>query len=94
MSSPASAPLCLGKNFRRSKETGPSNPFSRATLPPERLRRLPVKRPAHPIASMSAIVVILALAASTVFIEGLKWTVPLFLAWLALTTFLYLLQRN
>jgi len=43
---------------------------------------------------MSAIVVILALAASTVFIEGLKWTVPLFLAWLALTTFLYLLQRN
>jgi len=34
--------------------------------------------PAHAIASMSGIVVILALAASTAFVEGLEWTVPLF----------------
>jgi AAT family amino acid transporter len=66
----------------------------RRTLPPGRLRTFPVKMPAHPIASASGIVVILALAASTPFVEGLKWTVPLFLAWLALMTFLYFLQRE
>jgi len=37
-------------------------------------------------------VVILALAASTVFVKGLEWTVPLFLVWLAVTTLFYSLR--
>ncbi|HYR87343.1 MAG TPA: amino acid permease [Terriglobia bacterium] len=58
----------------------------RQTLPPERLRSLPLKMPGHPLVSVFGIVVILALAASTAFVKGLEWTVPLFLVWLALAT--------
>jgi len=38
------------------------------------------------------IAVILALAASTPFVKGMEWTVPMFLVWLALTTFFYFLR--
>lgn len=61
----------------------------RQTLPPERLQSLPVKMPGHPFISMCGILVILALTASTAFVEGLEWTVPLFLIWLAVSTFVY-----
>jgi L-asparagine transporter-like permease len=64
----------------------------RQTLPPENLRILPVKMPGHPAGSIAGIVVILALAASTVFVKGLEWTVPLFLVWLAVTTLFYRLR--
>jgi len=63
----------------------------RQTLPPERLRMLPIKMPGHPLVSMVGIVAILALAASTAFVKGMEWTVPMFLVWLALTTFFYFL---
>ena len=66
----------------------------RQALPRERLRLLRVKMLGHPMASMFGILVILALAVSTVFVQGLEWTVPLFLGWLALITFLYFLQRS
>ena len=45
-----------------------------------------------PLTSVAGIAVILALAASTPFVQGLEWTVPLFLAWLALTTVFYFLR--
>jgi L-asparagine transporter-like permease len=61
----------------------------RKTLPFERLRALPVKMPGHPVSSITGILVILALAASTAFVNGLEWTVPLFLVWLGITTLLY-----
>ncbi|PYS49122.1 MAG: amino acid permease [Acidobacteria bacterium] len=61
----------------------------RQALPPDRLRILPVKMPVHPLMSIVGIVLILALAASTAFVEGLEWTVPLFLIWLALTAVFY-----
>ena len=63
----------------------------RRTLSPERLRALPVKMPVHPISSVVGIIVILALAASMPFVEGI---VPLFLVWLAAMTFLYFLRRK
>jgi L-asparagine transporter-like permease len=65
----------------------------RQALPPERLRALPIRMPGQPIVSMSGIVVIVALSVSTVFVEGLEWTLPLFLAWLAVMTFIYFLRR-
>ena len=40
--------------------------------------------PAHGVASVFGIVVILALSATTVFVEGLEWTVPLLFAWLVI----------
>src|SRR5215831_3139173 len=61
----------------------------RETLSRERLQTLPVRMPGHPVTSIAGILVILALAASTVFVNGLEWTVPLFLVWLAITTLLY-----
>ena len=61
----------------------------RKTIPLERLLALPVKMPGHPVSSIAGILVILALAASTVFVNGLEWTVPLFLVWLGITTLLY-----
>ena len=62
----------------------------RRALPRERLQRLAIKMPGHPIGSILGIAVILALAVSTAFVKGLEWTVPLFLGWLALVTFFYL----
>ena len=62
----------------------------RQSLPPERLRTLPIRMPGHPLVSILGIVVILALTASTAFVEGLTWTVPLFLVWLALSSSIYL----
>ncbi len=66
----------------------------RQMLPPERLRTLPLKMPGHPVISMAGIVVILALAASTAFVKGLEWTVPLFFVWLALITFFYFFRSR
>jgi L-asparagine transporter-like permease len=66
----------------------------RQALPTERIRLLPVKMPGHPIVSTFGIILIVALAVSTVFVQGLEWTVPLFLGWLALITLLYFLRRT
>jgi amino acid transporter, AAT family len=66
----------------------------RRVLEPERFRLLPVKMPGHPIPSLIGIVVIVALAASTPFVAGLEWTVPLFLAWLAIITLFYFLRPS
>ena len=66
----------------------------RQALPSERLRTLPIKMPGHPLISMAGIVAILALGGSTPFVTGMEWTVPLFLIWLALTTFFYFLRAR
>src|SRR5262249_14575049 len=65
----------------------------RQVLPAERLRTLPVKLPGQPFASIVGIAVILGLTVSTVFVEGLEWTAPLFLVWLGLITIFYFKRR-
>ena len=65
----------------------------RQALSPDRLRALPVRMPGHPIVALFAAVVIVALAISSIFVEGLEWTVPLFLGWLAFVTLFYFLRR-
>jgi len=64
----------------------------RRALSAERIRALPVRLPGHRIASMFGIVIILALSATTVAVEGLEWTVPLLFAWLAIITLFYLFR--
>src|SRR5262245_38431657 len=64
----------------------------RRALSPERIRALPVRLPGHRIASVFGIVIILALSATTVAVEGLEWTVPLLFAWLAIITAFYLFR--
>ena len=66
----------------------------RQALSPDRLRVLPVRMPGHPIVAVFGIVVIVALAISTIFVEGLEWTLPLFLGWLTLVTCFYLLRGS
>src|SRR5262245_16915640 len=66
----------------------------RQTLPPERLRILPIKMPGHPLTSMASIVAILALAASTAFVKGMEWTIPTFIVWLAVTTVIYFIRAK
>jgi L-asparagine transporter-like permease len=65
----------------------------RRALPLERVRLLPVQMPGKTLFSMLGIVVILALAVSTVFVEGLEWTVPVFLAALILMTVFYFIRK-
>ena len=64
----------------------------RKALSPDRLRVLPIKMPGHPVVAMLGIFVIVALAVSTIFVEGLEWTLPLSLGWLAFVTLFYLLR--
>jgi L-asparagine transporter-like permease len=66
----------------------------RQTLPPERVQKLPVHMPGNVGLSTFGIVVIVALAASTAFVEGLEWTVPFFLVSLAVMTGFYFLRRR
>ena len=61
----------------------------RRRLDPEKCRALPLTMPGHPLPSLAGIVIILALAATTPFVAGLEWTVPIFMVWLAAITLLY-----
>src|SRR5215475_13021486 len=58
----------------------------RQVLPRERVEKLPVHLPGNAGVSAFAILVILALATSTAFVEGLQWTVPFFLVAMAVMT--------
>lgn len=56
----------------------------RRRLPAEKLAGLRVRVPAHPLPSIAASVIILAALATTPWVAGLTWTVPMFLVWLVL----------
>jgi L-asparagine transporter-like permease len=66
----------------------------RRELAPERLAALGLKMPAHPFPTLLAIIVIVAIIASTPFVAGLEWTFPLFVLWLAATGLLYWARRR
>jgi AAT family amino acid transporter len=61
----------------------------RAALSPEQLARLPIKMPAHRAAAVFGIVSLSAIAATTFFVDGLRYTVPSFLPFLAVISILY-----
>jgi L-asparagine transporter-like permease len=67
--------------------------FRQAT-PQEQLQRLPMRLPAHPFLTIAGIVLVLAIAATTWFVEGLRWSVPEFLAFLVVISLLYLGSRG
>ncbi len=66
----------------------------RRSLPSERLQSLPVRMPSHRLMSLAGIAVIVALSGTTVFVEGLEWTVPLLLVWLAMITVFYFVRSR
>lgn len=66
----------------------------RAALSPEQLARLPIKMPAHRVGAVFGIVSLCAIAVTTFFVDGLQYTVPSFLPFLAVISILYARMRR
>ncbi len=61
----------------------------RASLTLDRVARLPIRLPMHRAAATIGIVALTAIAATTFFVDGLRYTVPSFLPFLAVISFFY-----
>jgi amino acid transporter, AAT family len=66
----------------------------RATLTSEQVMRLPIRMPAHRIAAVFGIVSLLAITATTFFVDGLEYTVPSFLPFLLVMSIVYARTRK
>jgi AAT family amino acid transporter len=60
----------------------------------ERLLSLPMRLPAHPFFTIVGMLLLLAISATTFFIDDLRWSVPVFSGFLGLITLLYLRSRR
>ncbi|HKV92039.1 MAG TPA: amino acid permease [Candidatus Angelobacter sp.] len=65
----------------------------RKTLSHERIANLPMRLRAHPFFTVLGILLLLAIAATTFFVDGMQWAVPEFLTFLAIISLLYLRNR-
>ena len=61
----------------------------RRAIPRERLLGLPMRLPLHPLFTVLNIILLLAIAATTFFVEGLEWSVPVFCVLLIAISVLY-----
>jgi AAT family amino acid transporter len=59
-----------------------------------RLLSLPMRLWAHPLFTVVGILLLLAIAATTFFVDGLQWSVPAFSIFLGLISIVYLLERR
>ena len=66
----------------------------RQAITRERLLSLPMRLRAHPFFTAVGILLILAIAATTFFVDGLQWSVPAFCVFLALISAFYLRGRR
>jgi L-asparagine transporter-like permease len=66
----------------------------RKALTPERLLRLPMRLPVHPLFTVAGVLFIIAIAVTTFFVDGLQWSVPVFAVFLVLISLLYLRLRH
>ena len=66
----------------------------RQALTGEQLLSLPMRLRAHPFFTLAAILFIVAIAATTFFVDGLQWSVPAFSVFLILISLLYLRIRR
>jgi L-asparagine transporter-like permease len=66
----------------------------RKALTPERLLLLPMRLRAHPLFTFAGILLIVAIAVTTFFVDGLQWSVPAFSVFLVLISLLYLRVRQ
>jgi L-asparagine transporter-like permease len=66
----------------------------RKALTPDQLAKLPVKMPAHRAAAWFGIVSLVAIAATSFFVEGLQYSVVFFLPFLALMSLVYARRRD
>jgi AAT family amino acid transporter len=66
----------------------------RAALTSDQLTRLPIRMPAHRAAASFGIVSLVAISATTFFVDGLQYSVVSYLSFLALMTFIYAWVRR
>jgi L-asparagine transporter-like permease len=66
----------------------------RASMSPAEVARLPIRMPAHRAAATFGIVSLVAITITTFFVDGLQYTVPSFLPFLALISILYARMRK
>jgi AAT family amino acid transporter len=66
----------------------------RRAITSERLLRLPMRLRAHPFFTVIGIVLLLAISATTFFVDGLQWSVPAFSVFLAAISLLYWRNRR
>ena len=66
----------------------------RQALTREQLLSLPMRLRAHPFFTLAAILFIVAIAATTFFVDGLEWSVPAFSVFLTLISLVYLRIRR
>lgn len=66
----------------------------RKAITRERLLGLPMRLRAHPVFTVAGIVLLVAIAVTTFFVEGLQWSIPLFSIFLALISLSYLRSRR
>jgi L-asparagine transporter-like permease len=66
----------------------------RASMSPDEVARLPIRLPAHRTAAVFGIVSLLAITATTFFVDGLQYTVSSFLPFLAVVSIPYARMRR
>jgi amino acid transporter, AAT family len=66
----------------------------RASLPAARVAALPIRLPAHNITARLGIVALVAIMVTTFFVDGLRYTVPSFLPFLAIISVFYARSRG
>jgi L-asparagine transporter-like permease len=66
----------------------------RKAITSERLLSLPMRLRAHPFFTVVGIFLLLAISATTFFVEGLQWSVPAFSVFLGIISLLYLRNRR
>ena len=62
----------------------------RKAITGERLLSLPMRLRAHPLFTLTGILLLFAIAVTTFFVDGLQWSVPAFLVFLGIISLLYL----
>jgi amino acid transporter, AAT family len=66
----------------------------RKAISQEQLLRLPMRLRAHPVFTILGILLLAGISGTTFFVDGLQWSVPAFLVFLAIISFLYLRIRE
>ncbi|HKE31264.1 MAG TPA: amino acid permease [Candidatus Angelobacter sp.] len=65
----------------------------RKTVPQDRLLSLPMRLRAHPIFTVIGILSLLAISATTFFVDGLQWSVPAFSVFLGIISLAYVRRK-
>lgn len=61
----------------------------RRTIAHEQIASLPMRLPGHPLLTLTGIAVLLAISATTFFVDGLQWSVPAFCIFLGAISLVY-----